>query len=95
MVRMIIFALLFSSGFAHAAPHTVQLSIDSMACGPDPHNIRAALQTVTGVTDVSVSLETRMATVNFDDEKTTTDLLLQAVASAGFAALPHSEKPAQ
>jgi len=75
-----------------AAPQSIALSVATMVCGPDPLNIKLALQAVPGVTDVQISLENKTAMVSFDNEKSSVDALLQAIAGAGYAALP-AHKP--
>ncbi len=85
--------LWLSGGVALALPQSVSLAIDTMTCGPDPHNIKAALQALPGVTDVSISLETKTAVVNFDNEKSTPDAMLRAIAAAGYAARSQAPKP--
>jgi mercuric ion binding protein len=84
---------LFSSGLAFALPQSVSIAVDTMICGPDPHNIKAALEALPGVTDVTISLETRMAIVSFDNEKSTPDAMLRAIAAAGYAARSEPPKP--
>jgi periplasmic mercuric ion binding protein len=84
---------LFSGGLAVALPQSVSIAIDTMTCGPDPHNIKAALQALPGVTDVTISLETRMAIISFDNEKSTPDAMLKAIAAAGYAARSEPPKP--
>ena len=78
---------------ALAAPQSTRLEIDTMTCGPDPHAIKSALQAVRGVDAVDVFLEQKSAIVTFDNEQTTVDALLAAVASTGHAGLPIQPKP--
>jgi periplasmic mercuric ion binding protein len=88
MIRlfMIVWVMSFS-GVAFAAPQSIAISVATMVCGPDPHNIKQALQAVPGVMDVQISLEKRTALVSFDNEKSSVDALLKAVASVGYAAI--------
>jgi periplasmic mercuric ion binding protein len=91
MFRAVLIAISFAiSSAAFAAPQSIALNVATMVCGPDPHNIKQALQAVPGVIDVQISLESKTAMVSFDNEKSSVDALLQAVAGAGYAALvPH------
>ena len=91
-VLILIAAMIFPA-CCWAAGATISLSIESMTCGPDPHSIRAALEAVPGVSAVTIGLETRTATVTFDDEKLSVNQLLAAVGGAGHAALAMSAKP--
>src|SRR2546430_12638260 len=65
-----VFATLVA-GPAWAAPQTVILSVAKMTCAACPITVKTALSRVPGVTEVSVSLERKQATVVFDDAKTT------------------------
>ena len=85
-----LFALTLSMpivGDAVASEKTVALSVETMVCGPDPHNVKDALLKITGVETVQISLTDKTATVTFDDEKATVNTLLAAMAGAGYAAL--------
>jgi periplasmic mercuric ion binding protein len=83
--------LLILQPVAFAAEHNVTLDVSTMVCGPDPHNIKNTLAALAGVKDVKISLETKTATVTFDDEKSTIDQMLSAMASAGYASLVKSQ----
>ena len=86
-------SLAVSSGWALAAPQSISLSIDAMVCGPDPHNIKAALQALPGVMDVAIMLDDRKAFVSFDNEKSSPEAMLRAIAAAGYAARSDLPKP--
>ena len=88
MFRIVIAVLCFGfSGVAMAAPQSVVLSVATMACGPDPHMIKQALEAVPGVIDVQIMLENKTAMVSFDNEKSSVEALLQAIGSVGHAAI--------
>jgi copper chaperone CopZ len=70
-----------------AAEKQIVIDVTTMVCGPDPHNIKNTLAALTGVTDVRISLADKTATVNFDDQKSTVDQMLSAMAGAGYASL--------
>ena len=70
-----------------AANQTIILDVSTMVCGPDPHTVKSTLAALTGVSIVQISLEQKTATVTFDDQKSTVDQMLSAMAGAGYAAL--------
>lgn len=67
-----------------AAPQTVTLAVSKMTCAACPITVKQALSRVPGVTEVSVSFETKQATVVFDDSQTTVAALTRATADAGY-----------
>jgi mercuric ion binding protein len=67
-----------------AAPQTVTLAVSKMTCAACPITVKKALSRVPGVTEVSVSFETKQATVVFDDSRTTVAALTRATADAGY-----------
>ncbi len=73
---------------AWAAPQTVILSVAKMTCAACPITVKTALSRVPGVTEVSVSLERKEATVVFDDTKTTVSALTRATKDAGYPSTP-------
>ena len=73
---------------AWAAPQTVTLAVSKMTCAACPITVKKALSRVPGVTDVTVSYETKQATVLFDDTQTTVAALTRATADVGFPSTP-------
>ncbi len=71
-----------------AAPQTVTLAVAKMTCPACPITVKKALSRVPGVTEVSVSYETKQATVVFDDTQTTVAALTRATADAGYPSTP-------
>ncbi len=67
-----------------AAPQTVTLAVSKMTCAACPITVKQALSRGPGVTEVSVSFETKQATVVFDDSRTTVAALTQATTDAGY-----------
>lgn len=67
-----------------AAPQTITLAVSKMTCAACPITVKQALSRVPGVTEVSVSFETKQATVVFDDSRTTVAALTQATTDAGY-----------
>jgi len=73
----------FSAGAA-AAPKTVTLSVPDMSCSTCPIQVKKALSRVSGVLEASASLETKEATVTYDDSRTNVEALMKATADIGF-----------
>ncbi len=88
--RMLTLGLFFTAGacIALAGDGAVTLSVETMICGPDPHIIQQSLRALPGVHDVAISLESRTASVSFDDTQTSVDAIQEAVAAAGYASHP-------
>jgi copper chaperone len=63
---------------------TETLKVTGMTCGGCISKITKALKTVSGVSDVEVSLSAGEATVQYDEQKTSSDQLKSAVKSAGY-----------
>lgn len=74
-----------------AAEHNVTLDVSTMMCGADPHNIKNALSSLAGVSKVEIYLQQKTAVVTFDDQKSTVDQMLSAMAGAGYASLVKSQ----
>lgn len=72
------------AGFASAEIKTITLDIPRMDCPVCPITVEAALNKVVGVTEVKAVLDTRSATVSFDDEQTSIQALTDATANAGY-----------
>lgn len=67
-----------------AATDTVTLSVPTMDCPVCPITVKKALTKVPGVSQVQVSFDERLATVTFEDSKTTIDALVKATSNAGY-----------
>lgn len=63
---------------------TELLKVTGMTCGGCISKVTNALKTVSGVSDVNVSLSTGEATVQFDQRLTSPDQLKAAVKGAGY-----------
>jgi mercuric ion binding protein len=71
--------------FASAAtPQTVTLAVQKMTCALCPVTIKKSLERVTGVSAVAIDFDKKTATVTYDPEKTTPDVLVEATADAGY-----------
>jgi periplasmic mercuric ion binding protein len=88
MTKWIALAVFVFASHAFAAEKLATLRVETMACGPDPHNIRNSLTALPGVSKVDISLDKKSVTVTFADDKVTVDQLISATAGAGYPALP-------
>ena len=60
------------------------IKVKGMSCGGCAINVAGALKAVDGVSDATVSLEEKQATVEFDETRTSTEQLKSAVRHAGY-----------
>jgi periplasmic mercuric ion binding protein len=79
---------LLSAGVAVAADKTVTLSVPGMYCASCPYIVKQSLAKIGGVGQVNTSLETKTATVTYDDQKTNVAALTAATANAGYPSTP-------
>lgn len=69
-----------------AGEQTVKLDVPGMYCASCPFIVQSAISDVDGVKTVNADLDTRTATVVFDDEKTNVEAIETASANAGYPA---------
>jgi mercuric ion binding protein len=81
---------LLASSSAIAAEKTVTLAVQNMYCSACPHAVRASLQAVPGVENVTVSLRQKTAVVTYDDARTNLNALSAATTNAGYPSSPKS-----
>ena len=79
-----ILALTFTTASAFAADQTATLAVPGMNCAVCPITVKKALLKVEGVKAVQVDLDSRKATVNFDNAKTNVAALIHATTEAGY-----------
>jgi mercuric ion binding protein len=72
------------AGPAWAASKTVLLSIPTMNCSICPITVKKALTKVPGVVQADVNLDSRRATVTYDDARTGVEALRRATKDAGY-----------
>jgi copper chaperone len=74
---------------------TEVLKVTGMTCGGCTGTVANALQAVTGVGDVNVSLSTGEAAVQYDERLTSPEQLKSAVKDAGYGvdAVDTNQKP--
>lgn len=63
---------------------TVTLNIDGMTCDGCVKSVTRLLEGVEGVEKAEVSLENKNAVITFDESKTDTDALIDAVEDGGY-----------
>ena len=73
---------------AFAVEQTVSMKVERMSCALCPLTVRKAMERVDGVQDVEVNYDTKIATVTFDDAKTTAAEVAQASTDVGYPATP-------
>ena len=70
---------------------TEQFSVKGMTCDNCVRHVEKALQTVAGVSSVSVSLDNQQATLQYDPTIATVETMAAAVSEAGYTL---EDKPA-
>lgn len=80
--------LILLAGNLSAETQTVILDVPAMYCPVCPITISKALKQVEGVTLVDASMESRTATVTFDNSMTDIQALVAATTNAGFPSSP-------
>ena len=63
---------------------TEQFPVKGMTCGNCVRHVEKALQTVEGVSSVTVDLDNQIATVQYDPTIATVDGMAKAVDEAGY-----------
>lgn len=85
MNKLVVFSVgTLSTIQAWAASQTVTLSVPTMNCALCPITVKKALTQVPGVRQAEVNFDKRLATVTFDDSRTSVDALTQATEDAGY-----------
>ena len=77
-----------SAGTAMAAERTVTLAVKGMYCSACPYVVKQSLTKVSGVGNVVVSYEKKIATVTYDDQKTSIADLTAATPQTGYPSQP-------
>lgn len=72
---------------------TDSFSIERMTCAACPVTVSKAMKAVEGVRDVSVDYETKIATVAYNPELTSIELIGAASTNAGYPAALISKMP--
>jgi copper chaperone CopZ len=89
-ILILLFALsflLFTSASTIAAEKTtVKIKCKEMSCAGCKKKITGSIQTLDGIINVDVNLESKIITVIYDDSKTTPDKIIGAINEAGYDA---------
>ncbi len=68
------------------ASQTRIIKIDGMTCGGCVSSVHTATDSIDGIDTISVDLADNLATVTFDDSKTSAEAIASAIDEAGFDA---------
>lgn len=68
------------------ADQTRIIQIDGMTCGGCVASVHAATADIDGLDIITVDLADSLATVTFDDSKTSAETIASAIGDAGFEA---------
>jgi periplasmic mercuric ion binding protein len=74
----------FMASNVMAANQSVMIEVQDMTCSVCPLTVKKALNNVTGVQQVVIDYDSKIATVTFDDAVTTTAKLTEATTNAGY-----------
>ena len=83
-ISLLLMFVLTLSNIVSAEPKTITLSLPTMNCAMCPITVRKALEQVKGVNDVEVSYASKQAVVQYDDDTTNIQNLIQATTQAGY-----------
>jgi mercuric ion binding protein len=86
MRRLAIVLAMTAPTAAVAAEKTITLTIANMTCATCPITVKKAIKGVTGVKDVKVDFEKKIAVVVFDDALANSDRIAEASRNAGYPA---------
>jgi len=81
---LLLTTLLFLSVQASAVQQEVSLKVEKRDCPSCPFMIKRAIENIDGVESASVSMETKVAKVNFDDTKTSVNDFIATTTELGF-----------
>ncbi|MCW8884252.1 MAG: mercury resistance system periplasmic binding protein MerP, partial [Motiliproteus sp.] len=76
--------LVVTASSAIAEMKTVSLKVENMTCAACPFIVKKSLLKVKGVTEASVDFGQKIASVTFDDEKSSIPQLTTATSNAGY-----------
>jgi len=88
IVGAILGGTLIFSPAVMAAERTATLAVENMTCVSCRYIVKKSMGSVSGVSNVTISLAEKTATVTFDDTETTIEAIAQASADSGFPAKP-------
>ncbi len=67
------------------AKQTMDLNVEGMSCTHCVHAVKTAVEAVSGVEKVEVSLEKNLATVDFDPAVATLQMITTAIEDQGYS----------
>ena len=70
---------------------TAKFSVGGMSCSACSTGIEKALRRLEGVKTVEVSLMAKSMTVDFDEQKTSSDIIIATVEKLGYTAKPFGQ----
>jgi len=82
-VKNIVYLLIFSA-LLWSKEETVRIRVEGMTCPLCTMTIKKNLKKQPGVSKAKVRLNTKMATVVYDDNKTDIQQLLRAISEVGY-----------
>lgn len=85
---LLLIGALASTASAFAANATATFTVERMTCKLCPITVSKAMQAVQGVIDVEIDYDNKMATVTFDDARTTPEEIADASTQIGYPATP-------
>ena len=80
----ILVVLLLLSTATYAGQNLVSLKVEKMDCPSCPFMIKRALERLDGVESASVSIESKLAVIKYDDEIATTQDFIETTTELGF-----------
>ena len=69
------------------AEQTIKIKCSEMTCDGCKRSITKSINTLKGITKLDINLESKIITVIFDDSKTDTQSIINAVIEAGYEAV--------
>ena len=89
-VWIVLLAGVFGFGVPAMADETkATFTVEKMTCATCPLTVRIAMERVDGVIDAKVDLDSKTATVIFDDSETNVNEIAEASTNVGFPATPN------
>ena len=84
--------LIILSASVSAAENQTSLKIDKMDCPSCPFMIKKAIEKIDGVSSVSVSMETKIAVIRYDDDKASANDFIATTTELGYPSVEADEQ---
>lgn len=75
-----------------AAEKKTSLKIDKMDCPSCPFMIKKAIEKIDGVSSASVSMQTKLAVIHFDDDKASVNDFIATTTELGYPSIEINER---